>query len=180
MKRLADQFWHWYERHYLLNITLSAGLFVLQLFHLYWLTTHVVLFKLLGQSYFDPSPGLQYILIAVDYTEIPALIATSAVYLHDMRKGVRSRALLYLLFLNTQWLHLFWITDEFVVNSIHGAGTVLPLWLAWVAIVIDYLELPVIADTVRRFVIALRKATKKAGRGGKLARAAKYYMFRKP
>ena len=32
----------------------------------------------------------------------------------------------------------------------------LPIWLAYVAILIDYLELPVIYDTVRRLLVTLR------------------------
>ena len=38
-----------------------------------------------------------------------------------------------------------------------GAGTALPVWLAWVAILIDYLELPVIYDTLRKFFLSVRE-----------------------
>lgn len=172
----SQKFWLWYERHYLMNISLSAGLFVLQLFHLYWLTTHVLMFRLLGQSFFSPSPLWQYILIAVDYTEIPALLATSLLYAHQLKGGFRWKLVLYLIMLNVQWLHLFWITDEFVVNQFGGApGTILPLWLAWVAILIDYLELPVIVDTVRQVIVAMREVDVRP-----LGKAAKYYVWRRP
>ncbi|MBI3255992.1 MAG: hypothetical protein HYZ63_03405, partial [Candidatus Andersenbacteria bacterium] len=66
----------------------------------------------------------------------------------------------YLVFLNTQWLHLFWISDEFVIHTFLGephGGTILPTWLAWVAIMIDYLEVPVIIDTLRKVGRALKK-----------------------
>ena len=33
----------------------------------------------------------------------------------------------------------------------------MPTWLAYFAIAIDYLELPVIYDTLRRMVVALRE-----------------------
>jgi hypothetical protein len=33
----------------------------------------------------------------------------------------------------------------------------LPIWLAWIAILIDYLELPVIYDTLKKFYQSLRK-----------------------
>lgn len=58
----------------------------------------------------------------------------------------------------TQWIHLFWITDEFVVDSFTGNGTntILPIWLAWAAIPIDYLELPVIYDTMKKFLLTLK------------------------
>jgi len=57
-------------------------------------------------------------------------------------------------------LHLFWITDEFVIEQFARMGeraTLLPLWLAWLAIAIDYLELPVIYDTIRNFSKSLKE-----------------------
>jgi hypothetical protein len=68
------------------------------------------------------------------------------------------RAVLYLALLNSQWLHILWITDEIVVETIASAS--LFSWIgavAWVAILIDYLEVPVIVDTLRR-VFAKRQA----------------------
>ena len=67
------------------------------------------------------------------------------------------KPILYLLFLNSQLLHIFWITDEFVVSSGAGETSSLPVWLAYVAILIDYLELPVIYDTVKRLAVALAR-----------------------
>ncbi|MBI3332359.1 hypothetical protein HYZ99_05400 [Candidatus Peregrinibacteria bacterium] len=152
------RFWTWYERNERLYLILATALFALQLIHLYWLTTDVALFRLLGESFFQPSRAWELLIIAVDYTEIPALISTSLIYVHDFQKGKKLRSILFLLFLNSQWLHIFWITDEFVVAHITSdmPDTVLPHWLAWVAILIDYLELPVIVDTMRRVIYALR------------------------
>lgn len=145
-------FWTWYEKHYRLNVTIATGLFVMQLVHLYWLATDVIAFRLLGESFFSPSPFWTYALVAVDYTEIPAILSTSLLYINDLRHG-KKRSIAYLIFINSQWLHLFWITDEFVIEQFRGGGgTILPVWLAWVAIMIDYLELPVIVDTVRRVI----------------------------
>jgi hypothetical protein len=157
---ILASFWAWYERHYLLNLSLTTGLFLLQLVHLYWLFTHVVLFRLLGQSYFDPSPFWQYMIIIVDYTEIPALISTSVLYIYALQKRFSWKTIWFLVSLNSQWLHLFWITDEFVVNRFAadgGSATVLPVWLAWVAILIDFLELPVIIDMIRTLIRELPK-----------------------
>ena len=162
MRHTLSRFWAWYERHYTLNVAIAAGLFVLQLVHLYWLSADVVAVRLTGESYFRLEGALRVLILLVDYTEIPALITTSLVYLNDLRRnGLRAQPILFLLFLNSQWLHLFWITDEFVVGEF-GAGDGqdgggLPGWLAWVAIGIDYLELPVIADTVRRLLASLRE-----------------------
>jgi hypothetical protein len=157
--RLWRGFWDWYERHYTLNLSVALGLFVLQLVHLYWLSADVVARRLTGISYWDLDGPLRYLILLVDYTEVPALLGTSLIYLNELRKGFRLKPLLLLLFLNTQWLHLFWITDEFVVDAFTGSGSlgVLPAWLAWVAIGIDYLELPVIADMFWKLGQAIRE-----------------------
>ena len=155
----AEGFWRWYERHLTLATATAAAMFVLQLVHLYWLTTDVVLFRITGRSFFDVTGVWQLLIVVVDYFEIPALVTTSFVYINDIRKGEVRRGLLYLVLLNSQWIHLLWITDEFVVNELFGAGVSIPVLLAWVAILIDYLELPVIVDTLRRLPDLLRART---------------------
>jgi len=151
-------FWSWYERHYTLNLGLTTALFALQVVHLFWLGTHVIAGRLLGYSLFNPGQVFEYLIIVVDYTEIPALITTSLLYIYELREKFNWKAVFFLLFLNSQWLHLFWITDEFVVNQFAGRpDTILPAWLAWVAILIDYLEVPVIIDTFIKFARALTK-----------------------
>ncbi len=157
--RLAQRFWAWYERHYTVHLSVATGLFALQLVHLYWMATHVIALRLLGQDYFETTPLVQTIIILVDYTEIPALISTSVLYIFELRKEFRWKSVFFLVFLNSQWLHLFWITDEFVLDQFQGRGseTILPVWLAWVAILIDYLEVPVIIDTVVKLIKLLRQ-----------------------
>jgi len=158
MRTYIERFWAWYERHREFHTGLAAGLFLLQLVHLYWLTTHIVALRLFDVSYFTPPPFWEYVIILVDYTEIPALITASLVYLNELRKGGSKGNLWLLISANSQWLHIFWITDEIVISKFtHGPALVaLPVWLAWVAIVIDYLELPVIFDTCRKFLTARR------------------------
>lgn len=155
--KVWDKFWKWYEKHLTLHISIAAGLFVLQVIHLTWLTLHVVLFKLLGHSFWDPSPLWQNIIILVDYTEIPALFTTSLVYINEIRKkGFKIKPVWYLIALNIQFLHMFWITDTFVVQTFTGVpGITIPGWLAWVAILIDYLELPVIFETVYKAILSV-------------------------
>jgi len=159
MKTAWSAFWAWYERHYTLNVSVAAVLFVLQLVHLYWLGADVIALRLVGESYWDPSDALQWAIYVVDYTEIPVLLSVSLLYVNELRKGARAKPVLMLLFLNSQWLHIFWITDEFVVNRFSGdaAASSMPAVLAWVAILIDYLELPVVYDTLRRMVVAVRR-----------------------
>lgn len=156
---MPQKFWKWYESHLTENTVITAGLFVLQLVHLYWLTTHVVIHRAFGASLWDPSQLLQWLIIVVDYTEIPALIATSILYIHELRKknGSHVKEWLYLFFLNVQFVHIFWITDEFIVESFTGGGTILPSWLAWIAIMIDYLELPVIFETLKKAFNLMKK-----------------------
>jgi hypothetical protein len=159
LRRQIEVFFRWYERHYTVNVAVAAGLFVLQLVHLYWLTASVIAQRLVGESYFNPGGIIYYAVLVIDYTEIPALFSVSLIYLNELRKAFSWKPLLFLLFLNSQWLHIFWITDEFVVTAFEGgaAKTSLPGWLAWVAILIDYLELPVIYDTLRRLAASLRE-----------------------
>ncbi len=159
--KIFSKFWRWYESHKTFNTGFTAGLFVLQLIHLFWLTTHVVLFRLFGESFWSPSVFWQTVIILVDYTEIPALILTSIFYLNEFREKRNFKSVLYLFFLNSQWLHMFWITDEVVVAQFTGAAAViLPVWLSWCAILIDYLELPVIYDTLKKFFGSLIEARK--------------------
>ncbi len=150
-------FWSWYERNLALNRAIVAVLFLWQLIHLFWLTTHVVWARLFGVSLFSPSAAYQFLLIIADYGEIPALISGSLLYISSLRKSFNAKDLLFLFFINTQWLHLFWITDEFVVKKFTNSTLVeLPLGLAWAAILIDYLELPVIFETVKKTLHDLR------------------------
>ena len=143
----------------------SAGLFAWQLFHLYWLTTNVVLFRLTGQNYFLETNWIIFFTSLADYVEIPALIIASIFYLKeaqktrsDLKNSKRSyldyhqwKNILLLIFINLQWLHLFWITDEIIFTQFTGSTLiVLPIYLSWLAILIDYLELPVIFDTLKR------------------------------
>ena len=152
-------FWKWYERNYTVNVSIAAALFLLQLIHLGWLTADPLWGKLFGDPLLAIDRPFTWPLLVVDYTEIPALITVSLVYLNEIRQdGLAWKPVSYLLFLNSQWLHIFWITDEFVVASNEGDAAVgLPTWLAYIALLIDYLELPVIFDTVKKMFVAVRE-----------------------
>jgi hypothetical protein len=164
--RLWNGFWAWYERNYVLNVALASVLFLLQIAHLTWLGADPIATRLTDHSLFSLHGVLQYLIWFVDYSEIPALIVVSLLYVNQLRRGFSWKALLYLVFLNSQWLHIFWITDEYVSSELSGGGgSALPGWLAWVAILIDYLELPVIFDTLKRLAMALRERREKAEAG---------------
>lgn len=158
LREMSRDFWRWYERHYTLNVAIATVLFGLQFVHLTWLTGQPLADRALGDPLFDLEGPLRWLVILVDYTEISALVSVSLVYIHQLRSGgARVKPILYLFLLNTQWLHIFWITDEFVVSSGAGEATALPAWLAWIALLIDYLELPVMYDTLKRLIGSLRE-----------------------
>ncbi len=158
LKKLFANFFLWYKRNYEANLYLVAFLFLWQLVHLYWLAVDVVFARLHGQGLWQVGSLGNILISLVDYTEIPALILGSVFYLNELHKKFKWSSLLFLIFLNSQWLHLFWITDEIVVAQFTGAAAVvLPVWLSWLAIMIDYLELPVMYDTIKKTIISLRK-----------------------
>ena len=157
MKTFLFKFWNWYERNHEANIRFVLFIFLWQLIHLYWLTTDVVLLRLTGTSFFTPTPVWQFLIILADYVEIPTLIAATVLYAHSLRKKFNRKDVLMLILINSQWLHIFWITDEFVVSQLSTAVST-SLWLSWFAIGIDYLELPAIFDLSRQF---LRQVFKK-------------------
>lgn len=160
MRQFFARFFGWYERYTEQNTLIATTLFFTQILHLTWLALFVIAIRLTGDPIWEPSNFWETLIILFDYVEIPAIIAVSLLYVNQLRKNESARrALLYLLFLNSQWLHIFWITDEFVIDKFTGAveyATILPVWLAWIAIVIDYLEVPVMYDTARRSLKIIR------------------------
>ncbi len=159
MKNILKKFWQKYKENYSLYSGITSGIFLLQIFHLYWLTTDVVSYRLFNETLFNPNEFWQFVIIIVDYMEIPAIITTSILYIYSLSQKWNKKDVILLLLLNTQWLHIFWISDEFVKEMFFGGelSTVLPFWLAWVAILIDYLEIPIMYDTIRKFLGSLAK-----------------------
>ena len=122
-------FWKWYQDNYALNLAVSTFLFSLQLIHLFWLLTHVVFIKVGVGDFFAYFSFLNWPLVLIDYTEIPAIITTSLVYINEIRLKKSFKPWLYLILLNIQWLHILWITDEFLLENIYFTGA---LW--WLAV----------------------------------------------
>lgn len=157
---MLNKFWKWYESKYSIIAPLTATLFLLQLVHLYWMMTNIIFFRAFGHPFWNPSSFWTAVIALVDYTEIPAIISTSILYIHQYQtgQGAKWQNIFFLFLINSQWLHLFWITDEVVVAQFTGAAAIiLPAWLSWSAIMIDYLELPVIYDTIKKAILSLRK-----------------------
>ncbi len=162
--RMIDRFWRWYERNYTLNLAMAAALFGLQAFHLYWLGSHVLGQIVLERGFFVFPVQFEWVYALVDYTEIPALLSVSLIYINELRKGgKRVKSWLYLIFLNLQWVHLFWITDEVVLQAFTGASVIdFPKGLALLAILVDYLEVPVMIETMGKAFKALALSTRDA------------------
>lgn len=151
----VQKFINFYHRYENLNLKITFFLISLQVIHLYWLTTDVVLQKIYGVSFFlVPKIFLPFFVI-IDYIEIPALLSGIIFYAYNIRSGKEAskRSYLFIGLLTIQVFHIFWITDDVVYASFFESSFVnIPPVLVWVAILIDYLELPVMADLLYRII----------------------------
>jgi hypothetical protein len=78
---IREKFWSWYEQSYKANLNIAAGVFLLQIVHLLWLTTDVVLHRMFDfPALLEGSRVFQFVLGVVEYLEIPTIIAVSLVY----------------------------------------------------------------------------------------------------
>ncbi len=158
---MLKTFWKWYEKSYGVIAFLTAMLFLLQLVHLYWMTTNIVFFRAFGHPFWNPSSFWNTVIALVDYTEIPAIISSSIFYIFQYRRNREMlwHSIIFLFLINSQWLHLFWITDEVIYAQFSGTALIaIPVWLSWLAISIDYLELPVMYDTFKKAMLSLHKS----------------------
>jgi hypothetical protein len=151
-------FWHRYEN---LNLKISFILISLQLLHLYWLTTDVVLQRIYGHSFFFFPKSLLPMFVIIDYIEIPALVSAITFYslsIYNHEKDSRKNYL-FLAMLAVQIVHIYWITDDVVAKTFFNSGLLvtLPLYVAWIAIFIDYLEIPVIVDLLYKIIRGRRR-----------------------
>jgi hypothetical protein len=149
-------FWHRYES---LNLKISFILISLQLLHLYWLTTDVVLQRIYGRSFLFPKSLLPMFII-IDSIEVPALVSGITFYslsIYNHEKESRKNSL-FLTMLAVQIVHIYWITDDVVAKTFFQSRFLnLPVYVAWIAILIDYLEIPVIADLFYKIIKAEKK-----------------------
>lgn len=147
---------NFYLRYQNLNLKISFLLISLQLLHLYWLTTDVVLYRITGTDYFVQASGFVLLFIIIDYIEIPALVSGITYYFFNLiynKKEKRIKNIIFLILLAIQSIHIFWITDDIVYSTFVGADLIeIPEYFVWIAILIDYLELPVIYDLLKRII----------------------------
>jgi hypothetical protein len=157
---LLQKFIDFYHRYENLGLKITFILISLQLLHLYWLTTDVVLQKIFGQSFFLVPKNLLPLFVVIDYIEIPALVSGIIFYIYSIRSREEGskRSYLFLGLLGVQVIHIFWITDDVVYSSFFKSSFVeIPSLLAWIAILIDYLELPIIGDLFYKIIKKKRR-----------------------
>ena len=149
---------NFYLRYQNINLKISFILISLQILHLYWLTTDVVIYRLTGIDYFIELSEFILLFIIIDYIEIPALVSGIIYYffalIYDKKeKEKRIKNTVLLILLAIQSIHIFWITDEVVYSTFVGSDLIyMPEYFVWIAILIDYLELPVIYDLLKRII----------------------------
>ena len=152
---LIQKFINLYHRYENLNLKITFFLISLQILHLYWLTTDVVLQKMFGRNFFIFPKTFLPIFVVIDYIEIPALLSAIIFYSYLIRskRSTAKKNYLFLGMLAVQIVHIFWITDEVVYSSLFNSTFIeIPYVLSWIAILIDYLELPVMADLFYRII----------------------------
>lgn len=152
---LVQKFINFYHRYENLNLKITFFLISLQILHLYWLTTDVVLQKIFGESFFIVPKSLLPLFVVIDYIEIPALISAIIFYSYTIRsnKSTAKKNYLFLGMLGVQVIHIFWITDEIVYTNFFNSSLVeIPYALSWIAILIDYLEVPIMVDLFYKII----------------------------
>jgi hypothetical protein len=150
MAVIVQKIVNFWERYESLNLKITFILISLQVLHLYWLTADVVLQRIYGESYLGLPKALLPLFIIVDYVEIPALVSGITFYSFSIltrRESQPWKNFIFLVLLAIQIVHIFWITDEIVYESFLNNDLIrFPVYLAWIAILIDYLEIPVMID----------------------------------
>jgi hypothetical protein len=101
--------------------------------------------------------------IIIDYIEVPALVSGITFYslsIYNHEKESRKNSL-FLALLAVQIVHIYWITDDVVAKTFFQSKFLnLPVYVAWIAILIDYLEIPVIVDLFYKIIKGRRKEDK--------------------
>ena len=131
-------------------IKISFILMSLQIIHLVWLTCNVTL-PMFNFNDLIFSEG-SFLFVSIDYLEIPSLIITCTSYLFIIfRERHKPKNILYFSMLALQFLHIFWITDEFIVNYLYD----LPIYLLVFVVFIDYSELFILLDLGKRLLVRM-------------------------
>ena len=130
------------------NKKIALILFCTQLIHLYWLAAYVLVPTILfGHVVVSHIVIPSWLFVSIDYIEIPALISGIFFYISA---GRSKKNILMLALLGSQIIHMFFLTDQVIINTFSEQPQ-FPVFFAVTAILIDYLELPVLVDLARNF-----------------------------
>lgn len=126
-----------------LGLRVTFILVSLQVIHLFWLTTFVILDAPELTLYIPP-----VLFVIIDYIEIPALISGTTFYaILIFNRECRGKNIFFLGLLLIQVVHLVWITDAFIYMSFKFNEMT---YLAWIAVFVDFLEVLVAYDLYKR------------------------------
>lgn len=125
-----------------LGLKVTFILVSLQIIHLFWLTTFVILNAPELTLHIPP-----LLFVFIDYIEIPALVSGVLFYSFALLARHEKKDILFISLLVVQFIHILWITDAFIYMSFKFNQMT---WLAWIAVFIDYLELAVVYDLYKR------------------------------
>jgi len=129
-------------------------LFLTQIVHLSWLGIFILPVVIGLEIIPFDNPILTLLFGAVDYIEIPALVTGIVFYLSVAWKKDKdfNRNMLMLILVVSQIFHILWITDEIIVETLYANNDVItfPIYMSLIAIGVDYLEIPVIIDLIKR------------------------------
>lgn len=139
---LLRQISNFYQRWERLGLKVTFILVSLQVIHLFWLTTFVILNMPELTLYIPP-----ILFVMIDYLELPAIFSGTIFYLLSLHLHKNKKDLLYVGLLLIQIIHIVWITDTFIYMAFNFNQMI---YLAWFAIAIDFLEVPVIWDLYKR------------------------------
>jgi hypothetical protein len=153
---LLQQISNFYERYECIGLRITFVLIYLQVIHLFWLTTFVILD---APQFTLGIPPIVF--AAIDYLEIPALISGMVFYILSLHTHRNKKDILFVALLGVQFFHILWITDAFVYMSFKFNAMT---WLAWIAVFVDFLEVPIIIDLFIKIIRSKRKELTKSTR----------------
>jgi hypothetical protein len=142
-----------YAKYECVGLKVTFVLIALQVIHLFWLSNYVIFGTSLYTQYIP-----NFVFASIDYIEIPALFSGIIFYSMSLYLYKKKTSMIFISVLFIQFIHLYWITDEFIVQSFTMHNAVI---LTWVAILIDYAEIPVMVDLFIKII-------KGQANGGKL------------
>lgn len=126
----------------------NVGFLAFQSIHLFWLATNYLLPTIFGTTPWTifNERSVEVILAIVDYLEIPLLIF-NVIYWGGLlfKRKLSKTYMISFVVVMLQFIHIFWLTDEVIMESGSAWGV-----LAVFSIAIDYLEIQTMYVSIKR------------------------------